>query len=96
MLKVYNSLLFVEEADKTDIDVVLSKMSEFCKGVVNETYERYLFNTRSQAANEGVDVYYTDLLRIVENCKFGDLEQSLVEDRIVVGVRDPAIRKCLL
>ena len=37
-LKVYNSLSFVEEADKTDINVVLSKMSEFCKGVVNETY----------------------------------------------------------
>ena len=42
-LKVYNSLSFVEEADKTDIDVVL-KMGEFCKGVVNETYERYPFN----------------------------------------------------
>ena len=95
-LKVYNSLSFVEEADKTDIDVVLSKMSEFCKGVVNETYERYLFNTRSQAANEGIDVYYAALLRIAENCKFGDLEQSLVKDRIVVGVRDPALRKRLL
>ena len=71
-------------------------MSEFCKGVVNETYEQYLFNTRSQAANEGIDVYYAALLRITENCKFGDLEQSLVKDRIVVGVRDPALRKRLM
>ena len=31
-LKVYNSLSFIEEADKTDIDVVLCKMSEFAKG----------------------------------------------------------------
>ena len=54
-------------------------MSEFCKGVVNETYERYLCNTRSQAANEGIDVYYAALLRIAENCKSGDLEQSLVK-----------------
>ena len=95
-LKVCNSLSFVEEADKTDIDVVLSKMSEFCKGVVYETYERYLFNTQSQAVNEGIDVYYAALLRITENSKFGDLEQSLVKDRIFVSVRDPALRKCLL
>ena len=71
-------------------------MSEFCKGVVNETYERYLFNTQSQAANEGIDVYYAALLRIAENCKYGDLEQSLVKDQIVVDVRDPALRKRLL
>ena len=71
-------------------------MSEFCKGVVNETYERYLFNTWSQASNEGIDVYYAAVLIIAENCKFGDLEQSLVKDRIVVGVRDPALRKHLL
>ena len=71
-------------------------MSEFCKGVVNETYERYLFNTRSQAANEGIDVYYAALLRIAKNCKFSNLEQSLVKDRIVLGIRDPALCKCLL
>ena len=71
-------------------------MSEFCKGVGNETYEQYLFNTRSQAANEGIDVYYAAVLRIAENCKFGDLEQSFVKDRIVVDVRDPALCKRLL
>ena len=31
-----------------------------------------------------------------ENCKFGDLEQSLVKDWIVVGVWDPALHKHLL
>ena len=71
-------------------------MSEFCKGVVSGTYERYLFNTRSQAANEGIGVNYAALLRIAENCKFGNIEQSLMKDRIVVGVRDPALRKRLL
>ena len=95
-LKVYNSLSFVEKADKTDIDVVLSKISEFCKGVVNETYERYPFNMWSQAANEGIDVHYAALLRIAENCKFGNLEQSLLKDQIVIGVRDPAFCKHLL
>ena len=50
-------------------------MSEFCKGVVNETYERYLFNTRTQADNKGIDVYSAALLRIAKNCKFSDLEQ---------------------
>ena len=64
--------------------------------MVNETYERYLFNMRSQAAKEGIDVCYAAVIRIAENCEFGNLEQSLVKDQIVVGVRDPALRKCLL
>ena len=45
-LKVFNSLNFGDKGQRYDIDIVLSKRTEFCQGIVNETYERYLFNTR--------------------------------------------------
>lgn len=94
-LKIYNSLDLAEH-QKTDIDVVLKKMKEFCAGTVNETYERYLFNTRSQSTSETIDEFYASLLELSRNCGFGDLRDSLIRDRIVVGVRDPGLRKRLL
>ena len=57
-LKVFNSLSFENEEDKCKIDVVIDKMSAFCSGVVNETYERYIFNTRVQSSTETVDEFY--------------------------------------
>jgi len=77
-LKVYNSLLFANDDDKYDIDIanVLNKMTEFCIGVVNVTYERYLFNTRSQESNESIDEFYGVLLALSKNCSFGELTSS--------------------
>ena len=94
-LKVYNSLSFENDADRQDIDVVIRKMTEVCEGVVNQTYKRYLFNTRVQAPHESVGDYYSVLLQISQTCGFGELTPSL-RARIVVGVSDPAIRKRLL
>jgi len=87
-LKIYNSLTFESEDDKYDIDKVLEKMTTFCRGVVNETYERYIFNTRSQLDNESVDDFYAALRGISKNCSFGDLTSSLIKDRIIVGIQD--------
>ena len=95
-LKVFNSLPFATEAERKDIDVVLRKMSEHCKGVTNETYERYLFNTRSQGEREGINEFYAALLKQSKTCSYGDLADSLIRDRIVVGIRDADIRKRLL
>ena len=95
-LKVYNSLPFENEGDKTDITKVLELMTDVCTGTVNETYERYVFNTRVQGASEGIDAFYASLLELSTNCSYGDLTQSLIRDRIVVGVRDQPTRKRLL
>ena len=90
-MKVYNSLSFDNEEDKYDIDIVLNKMKEFCRGVVNETYERYVFNTRTQASNESIDEFYG-----AKNCSFGELTLSLIKDRIIVGIHDNTTRQKLL
>ena len=75
-LKVYNSLTLTAE-EKLDIDVVLTKMKEFCKGTVNQTYARYLFNAKSQGT-ETVDEFYASLLELSRNCGFGELRDSLI------------------
>ena len=94
-LKVYNSLDFANEEEQYDIDLVLAKMTEFCRGVVNETYERYLFNTRSQRDNQSIDEFYSALLALSKNCSFGDLTSSLIKDRVIVGMQNNSARQKL-
>ena len=95
-LKVFNSLTFTSDNDKKDIAIVLAKMDEVCRGEINTTYERYLFNTRVQGPSECIENFYSGLREMSLNCEFGDLADSLIRDRIVVGIRDSATRKRLL
>ena len=68
-------------------------MTKFCRGVVNETYERYLFNIRTQSESESIDEFYGALLALSKNCSFGDLTSSLIKDRIIVGMQNNATRQ---
>jgi len=95
-LDVYDGLDFESEEQKKDIDVVLQKLQSYCIGETNEIYERYKFNKRDQELNESVDAYVTALRTLSKMCNFGILEDSLIRDRIVIGVNDNQTRKKLL
>ena len=51
-LRVFNSLTFGNEGESMNMTAVLEKMDEACKGVVNETFERYKFNTNVRKESE--------------------------------------------
>ena len=95
-LDVYDGLDFESEEQKTDIDIVIQKLQSYCIGETNEIYERYRFNKRDQELNESVDAYVTALRTLAKTCNFGALEDSLIRDRIVIGVKDNQARKKLL
>ena len=59
-------------------------------------YEGYRFNKRDQEPNKSLDAYVTALRTSVKTCNFGVLENSLIRDRIVIGVGDNQARKKLL
>ena len=61
----------------------------------NITYERYVFNTCNQG-DELTDMYVNKLRKLASTCDFGDLKDSLIRDRIVVGIRDTNVRRRLL
>ena len=65
-------------------------------GSENETYERYVFNRRDQESNEPVDAYVTALRKLAKTCNYGSLTDSLIRDRMVVGINDNSARKKLL
>lgn len=83
-----------ESADK--IDDVIAKFESRCLPQRNETYERYLFNKREQEPGESIDQYCTALMRLSEHCGFLNLRDSLIRDRLILGVKNDHARKKLL
>lgn len=56
---------------------------------------RARFNRRKQENNETVDEFITDLYHLAENCEYGALQDELIRDRIVVGIRDSKLSEKL-
>jgi len=76
---------------------IIEKFDEFAIGEVNETYERYVFNGRNQGQDESIDTYIAALRSLVKTCGFcACLADSLIRDRIVLGVKNNNLRKRLL
>ena len=87
---------FESEDQRKEPDGILEKMEKYCIGECNETYERYVFNRRDQESNESVDAYVNALRKLAKTCNYGTLADSLIRDRIVVGINDNSARKKLL
>ena len=95
-LDLMDGFSFANADEQKDIDVVMGKFQTFCVGKTNVTYERYLFNMCCQAEAESFDSYLSKLRKLSKTCEYGALTDSLIKDRIVVGVRDNGLRKRLL
>ena len=95
-IDVFNTLMWDEEGDDKKIDKVLLKFEEHCEPKKNVTYERYKFFSRAQESGETIDQYVTVLRRLSETCEFETLKNSLIKDRIVLGVNNTKVRERLL
>ncbi|XP_061190282.1 uncharacterized protein LOC133198160 [Saccostrea echinata] len=95
-LHVVDGLKFDTDDDKKDIDKVITALDTYCVGQTNVIYERYTFNCRNQEQSEHIDAYVAELRTLAKTCKFGDIEDEMIRDCIVIGVRDNHTRKKLL
>ncbi|KAJ8886928.1 hypothetical protein PR048_013142 [Dryococelus australis] len=67
---------------QTGLQKVLQAFADYCDPVKNIVVERFKFHSRLQ--EEG------------ESCEFKDLADSVVQDRIVLGIQDKGLQECLL
>nr|XP_049707055.1 uncharacterized protein K02A2.6-like [Helicoverpa armigera] len=63
---------------------------------LNITLIRYKFFTRNQEEGESIQQYVTALRLLSKNCNFKELEDELIKDRIVCGIRSLRVRDRLL
>ena len=103
-IKIYNGLEFAPAGpgnniaeDNEDIRTIIEKFDKYIIGETNETYERYVFNKREQKPEESVELYISALKDLIQSCNFCDcMRDSLMRDRIVLGICDNSTRKMLL
>ncbi|XP_031847534.2 uncharacterized protein LOC116433521 [Nomia melanderi] len=58
----------------------------------NEVIERYKFFSRFQNKDETINAYILDLKKKAETCNFGTLTDSLIRDKVIVGIKDKNLR----
>ena len=108
-VKIYNSLTFktaVGEAgtddyipaeDADDVTIIIQKFEKHIVGETNETFERYRFNKRDQMESETTEQYVAVLRDLRKTCNFCDcMKDSLLRDRIILGVKDAYAQKLML
>jgi len=86
---IFHSLKFEMPADRKKIDKAI-------EAFVNVTYERYVFNKRQQESGDRFDVFLGEVRRMARTCRFESVEESMIRDRIVIGIHDDATRRKLL
>ena len=93
-LRAYNSFQLSEDAS---IETVIQKFDDFIIGEINVTYERYIFNKRIQAEGETFELFHAEAQRLMNNCKYCDnCRESILRDKIIVGINDKCLQKDLL
>ncbi len=90
-LEVFNTFSFDTAGDEKKLGKLIEKFEAYCIPRSNVTWERHVFNIRSQQLGETVDQYVTDLRNKAKTCDFGDYK-----DRMVCGVLNDKTRSRLL
>ncbi|GFS25653.1 hypothetical protein ElyMa_007032200 [Elysia marginata] len=86
--------------EKTDAEKTIGNLFEkfkfYCTPKKRLTTLRYRFNSRQQAESETIDQFVTALKLLAEGCEFGDLQPSLIRDRVICGTKECSIKERLL
>ncbi|KAM7293666.1 uncharacterized protein ISCGN_023264 [Ixodes scapularis] len=86
----------LSEDDKKNLDIVKQRFKEHFHPKVNHAYERYRFNQMKQKEGETFNEFLTAARLQAKKCKFGELTDELLRDRIIVGITNDDVRERLL
>lgn len=93
-IEVFNTFK-LEEEDAKDIKIVLDKFEEYCQPLKNVIFERYKFFNIAQKEGKTFDSFLTELQTAASTCEFKE-EESMIRDRIVLGISDKNLQERML
>ncbi len=70
---------------------ILAKFDAYFKVRENVIFKHARFNRRNEQEGESIEEYITALYALVQSCDYGMLQEQLLRDRIVIGIRDTAL-----
>ncbi|XP_062542356.1 uncharacterized protein K02A2.6-like [Armigeres subalbatus] len=85
-VRIYDTFGLRPDEEK-DVDVIKSKFEEYFTPKSCVTFERYNFNQIVQREDEQFDSFVTRVKEQAKKCSFSVLHDSLIKDRIIIGVR---------
>lgn len=94
--EVFNTFVFASEDEDEKFEKAVGKFDKHCSPKKNETFERYVFRSRTQVQEESFVAFVTDLKLKATTCNFGQLKDSMIRDQIVFGINDQKVRERLL
>lgn len=92
---VFNTFQLTE-VETADIAVIKDRFKGYFTPKSNTTYERYTFNKMMQVEGESFDEFLTKLKSQSGKCQFANLHDSLLTDKIIIGLRNDKVRERLL
>ena len=95
-VSIFNTFKFDDETNSKKFDKEIDKFKVHCVPRKNVVFERYKFFSCTQLEGQTVDVYLTQLKTLASSCEFGEQEDSLIRDRIVLGLHDKSLQDRLL
>jgi hypothetical protein len=94
VIKTFLSFKLTTE-EKTDPAVIGQNFESHFIPAINRTFERYKFNQIIQKDGECFMEFATRLECQAQKCTDGDLEDTLIADRIVVGIYNERTKPCV-
>lgn len=79
--------------EQKNYNTVLGKFDTHFVPKRNIIHERALFNQRVQKHDETVESFIRALHELAEHCDFGNQKDSLIRDRLVIGIKDRDVSK---
>ncbi|KAJ8868125.1 hypothetical protein PR048_031934 [Dryococelus australis] len=86
----------LSEAESKNLSVIKTKFDAYFAMITNITCKRYLFNKITQAEGQPFNDSLTSVVNQGKKCEFGELYDSLLRDKIVVGVCSDTVRENLI
>ena len=80
---------------REDPECLKAKFAEICSSQTNITMERHKFNTAVQGEHSFQE-FLADLRIKASMCRFGELKDEMICDRLVCGITNNAVHKLLL
>ena len=94
-VELFNTFTLTEE-EKCSFNKVIQCFENYARPKKNVVVERYIFNSRVQEPGEPFDSFVTDLKKLVKTCEFKEHADSLIRDRIVLGIHDKNLQERML
>lgn len=94
-LHIFNTFQLTDE-DKKSYDTIIKSFKDYCSPRKSTVLNRYKFFIRSQQEGETFDQFQTALKSLAQDCDFGNQMDSLIRDKIIMGLKNTTLQERLL